>query len=313
MQHTYKTTRKLIIGFALLLTGAIPAWSQEAGAGMSANELAKEISNPVTSLWQLQFQFNNYKLESGNGYPTDGKWSNNLLFQPVLPVSLTDKLNLITRPVFQLYDSVPHPVVTINPNQRVSVSSERTTGFGDMVLAQVLSPNGTAPWIYGIGPTWILPTASSDLIGQGKWQVGPAAGGGYITDKFMVAALVQQWWSFAGDDNRKHTNQVNVLPLIYKFFGDGWSVGYSGNIVADWTQSGGDRWTVPVGVSLGKVTKLGMLPVQIQLGAQYFVERPKGGPEWNVQLQVTPVIPKLIKGKLFSSSTSSAVVPGYTK
>jgi hypothetical protein len=74
---------------------------------------------------------------------------------------------------------------------------------------------------------------------------------------------------------------------------------------------------VPLGLSIGKVTKIGILPVQIQLGGQYFVERPKGGPEWNVQLQVTPVIPKLIKGTLFSSSskssTSSAEVPGYRK
>ena len=80
------------------------------------------------------------------------------------------------------------------------------------------------------GPTWIFPTAGSDFTGQGKWQVGPAVGGGYITNKFMIAALAQQWWSFAGDADRKHTNQVNILPLVYCFFGDGWSVGYSGNI-----------------------------------------------------------------------------------
>jgi hypothetical protein len=302
MQHTYETARKLIVGFTLLLTGAIPAWAQEPGAGLSANELAKEISNPVTSLWQLQFQFNNLKLETGNSFPTDGKWVNNLYFQPVIPIALTDKLNLITRPVLTLYDSVQRPEVTFKPGQPFpTVTSTRTTSFGDMTLAQVLSPGGTEPWIYGIGPTWIFPTAGSDFTGQGKWQVGPAAGGGYITKEFMIAAFAQQWWSFAGDGDRKHTNQVNILPLIYRFFGDGWSVGYSGNILADWTESGGDRWTVPLGLSIGKVTKIGILPVQIQLGVQYFVERPKGGPEWNIQLQVTPVIPKLIKGTLFSS------------
>ena len=75
---------------------------------------------------------------------------------------------------------------------------------------------------------------------------------------------------------------------------------------------------MPVGLSVGKVVKLGILPVQVQLGGQYFVEKPKGGPEWNVQLEVTPVIPKLIKGTLFGSSTkssafSSAEVPGFPK
>jgi hypothetical protein len=265
--------------------------SAQAGAALSASELAKEISNPVTSLWQLQFQFNNYKLESGDSNPVSGKWVNNLHFQPVLPVSLTKDINLITRPVMTLYQSVPHPTAT--------GSIERTTTFGDMILATVLSPAHTEPWIIGVGPTWVFPTAGSDFTGQGKWQVGPAVGGGYITDKFMIAALVQQWWSFAGDADRRDTNQVSILPLTYRFFGDGWSVGYSGNILADWKASGGNVWTVPLGLSVGKVIMFGMLPVQVQVAGQYFVERPEFGPEWNVQLQLTPIIPRLIEKTLF--------------
>ena len=249
-----------------------------------------------------------------------GEWVSNLLFQPVMPVQLTEDINLITRPVITFYQSQPYPAVTLHQGQpsTVTVTSKRTTSFGDIVLAQVLSPAHIEPWILGVGPTWIFPSAGSDVIGQGKWQVGPAVGGGYITQQFMIAGLVQQWWSFAGDEDRKHTNQVNILPLIYRFFGDGWSVGYSGTILADWTASSGERWTVPLGLSIAKVVKIGILPVQVQLGGQYFVEKPKGGPEWNVQLQVTPVIPKLIKGTLFGSSakstaSSSAEVPGFAK
>jgi hypothetical protein len=301
MRPTYKIVLRewqlLVAGLMLLVIGAPAAWAQAAPAvaqaassALSANELAKEISNPVTSLWQLQFQFNNMQLESSNT-PVSEKWVNNLYFQPVLPVRLTEHLNLITRPVIILYNSVPYPT---GP-----ASSERTTTFGDTTLAQVLSPADTAPWLFGIGPTWIFPTAGSDLTGQGKWQVGPAVGGGYITTKFMIAGLAQQWWSFAGDKDRKSTSQLSVLPLIYRFFGDGWSVGYSGNILADWKASSGERWTVPLGLSVGKVVRFGILPVQLQVGTQYFVERPTGGPKWNIQLQVTPVIPRMIKGTLF--------------
>jgi len=284
----------LIVGLMLLLIEAPLAWAQAApatAAALSANDLAKEISNPVTSIWQLQFQFNNFKLESEDFSPVSGEWVNNLYFQPVMPVSLTKKMNLITRPVITLYQSVPYPTTT--------GSIERETAFGDMILAQVLSPAGTEPWIWGAGPTWIFPTAGSDLTGQGKWQVGPAVGGGYITSKFMIAALVQQWWSFAGDADRRDTSQVNILPLIYSFFGEGWSVGYSGNILADWKAHGSDRWTVPLGLSIAKVVKLGILPVQVQIAGQYIATRPEGGPEWNVQLQVTPVIPRLITRTLF--------------
>ena len=260
--------------------------SERSSSTPSGNELVKEINNPVTSLWQLQFQFNNYKLESGDFNPESGKWVNNLYFQPVLPVSLTKDLNLITRPVMTLYQSVPHPTL--------SGGNERTTAFGDTVLAQVLSPAGLDPWIFAAGPTWIFPTAGGHL-GQGKWQVGPAVGGGYITNQFMLAAFAQQWWSFAGDSSRKSTNQINILPLAYYFFGDQWSVGYSGNVLADWKQAGNDAWTVPIGLSIGKVVQLGQFPVQIQLAGQYFAERPPGGPKWNLQFELTPVIPRLIK------------------
>lgn len=280
---------------ALTLSASAQSIGDNPGTGASASdlssgELAKEISNPVTSLWQLQFQFNNMRLESSDT-PLSQKWVNNLYFQPVLPVSLTEKWNLITRPVFTLYNSVPVPT---GPN-----STHQKTTFGDTTLASVLSPAGTEPWIYGVGPTFIFPTAGADATGQGKYQVGPAVGGGYLTSKFMVAAFAQQWWSFAGDDDRKSTRQLNLMPLIYRFWGDGWSVGYSGNILADWNARSGEQWTVPLGVSVGKVVMFGKLPVQIQVGAQYFAKRPTGGPEYNFQIQLTPVIPRLINKTLF--------------
>jgi len=276
------------MGAERLLT--MPSATVPSASEMSAQELAKQISNPVTDLWQLQFQFNNLKLES-SATPVSEKWVNNLYFQPVLPVRLTENVNLITRPVFTLYNSVPVPT---GPD-----TASRTTNLGDTILAQVFSPAGTEPWIIAAGPTWVFPTAGSDETGQGKWQVGPALGGGYITKEFLAGTLVQQWWSFAGDSDRNSTSQMAFLPLLYRFFESGWSIGYSGQILADWKAPSGEKWTVPLGVSVGKVVKLGMLPVQFQLGGQYFVERPTAGPEWNVQLQITPVIPRLIKRTLF--------------
>jgi hypothetical protein len=69
--------------------------------------------------------------------------------------------------------------------------------------------------------------------------------------------------------------------------------------VADWEAPSGEKWTVPLGISLGKVIMFGLLPVQLQVAGQYFVEKPTGGPKWNVQIQITPVIPRLINKTLF--------------
>ena len=264
--------------------------------------MVKEVNNPVTSIWSLQFEFNNVSLEGAKGGGWLG-WANNLYFQPVMPVSLTKDWNLITRPVMTLYQSVPQPMAT--------GGIARTTAFGDTILAQVFSPAHTEPWIFGAGPTWIFPTAGSNFTGQGKWQVGPAGGAGYLTNEFMIAALVQQWWSFAGDATRRDTSQMNILPLIYKYFGEGWSVGYSGNILADWKARSRDVWTVPIGLSLGKIVQFGKLPVQIRLGGQYFAVRPEGGPEWNIQLQITPMIPRLIRERCSNDGSGCRMDAAY--
>jgi hypothetical protein len=124
----------------------------------SLTEINKQLTNPVSSLWALSFQFNNY-------YLTNSRWNYNLQFEPVLPVSLTKDWNLITRPVLQLYNSVPAQVA---PGQY-----EQTWAFGDTILLEMLSPANTGPWLLGAGPTFIFPTATSKFAGQGKWQAGP--------------------------------------------------------------------------------------------------------------------------------------------
>jgi hypothetical protein len=251
----------------------------------SASELNRKLTNPVSSIWSIANQFNNFELNNG-------QWSNNWNFQPVLPVSLTKDWNLISRPVMPFYNIVPHETA---PDQ-----FERAAGLGDLTLLELLSPAHSGNWVLGAGPTFIFPTATSHFTGQGKWQAGPSVVVGYLTKEFFVGVFPQQWWSIGGEHGRPDTNQMNLQPIATVFFGEGWSIGYSGNILADWTAPSEDVWTVPVGLGLAKVVKLGRLPVKVQLAVQYMPVHPRiSGQEWNVQISITPVIPKLIKGVLF--------------
>ena len=53
----------------------------------------------------------------------------------------------------------------------------------------------------------------------------------------------------------------------------------------------------PVGFQVGKLRKIGVLPVKFDVQAQYFAVRPQvNGPKWNLQFQITPIVPALIKG-----------------
>jgi hypothetical protein len=278
---------------------AAPAAQEEQDAAQSLDEINKKLTNPVSSIWSLQFQQNNFRVSPGHG--ENGRWSTNLIFQPVMPVAINDDWNLITRPVFPLFVSQAHPEVG-DPSH-----PDRSTAFGDITLLNLVSPSPklVGNWLLGLGPTWIFPTAPSDFTGQGKYQVGPAALAGYLSEKWIAGALVQNWWSFGGEGQRPDTNGMNLQPIAAYFLPGGWSIGYSGNILANWdADRGRDVWTIPVGAAVAKVHKFGKLPVKFSLGLQWFPIQPEEyGQDWNVQIQITPVIPKLVKGHLADPSS----------
>ena len=294
----------LTVTCMVVILFATPLWAADSSGtnspkegeegGKSLTELNKQLTNPISSLWSIAFQQNNYLLEV---YGEKTHWNSNLNFQPVLPVALTKDWNLITRPVMTLFNSVPYP----NPHDPSEI--DRTTAFGDTVLMEMFSPspNLVGNWLLGLGPTFIFPTASSDYTGQGKWQVGPAVVVGYLSERWILGVFVQNWQSFGGSGNRPDTNQMNLQPIAAYFLPGGWSIGYSGNILANWkADSAGDTWTVPLGLALSKVVKFGKLPVKLGLAGQYMVHHPDNfGQQWNIQLTVAPVLPKLIKGTLF--------------
>jgi len=257
----------------------------ESSAEPSASELNRELTNPVSSIWSISNQFNNFELNNG-------QWNNNWNFQPVLPVSLTKDWNLITRPVMPFYNIVPHET---SPGEFA-----RDAGLGDLALVELLSPAHSGNWLLGVGPTFIFPTAGSVWTGQGHYQMGPAGVVGYLTKQYIVGVFPQQWWSIDGKQEQPAVSQMNLQPFAAWFLPNGWSVGYSGNILANWHADNAERWTVPLGASVAKVVKFGPLPVRIALAGQYMVEHPSViGQEWNVQLIVAPVIPKLFKGTIF--------------
>jgi hypothetical protein len=183
----------------------------------------------------------------------------------------------------------------------------RTQTFGDSVLLELVSPSPklAGNWLIGLGPTFIFPTANSKWTGQGKYQAGPAGLIGYLDQHYIVGLFPQQWYSFSGaGGSRASTSQMNLQPFLTFFLAGGWSVGYSGNILANWKADAGDVWTVPLGIAVGKVHRFGKLPIRIQLATQYMVASPDTfGQRWNFQLTISPVLPKLVQGNLSDPSS----------
>jgi hypothetical protein len=208
-----------------------------------------------------------------------------------MSVRLTEKQGLIIRPMVTMASSVPH----IDQ----SGQSERTTGFGDTVLAFAL------PFSFldgrltvGAGPTFIFPTASEGVLTQDTWQVGPDFGGAMFGKNFITWAFVQQWFKMGGDG--RDTNHMNGVFNFSYLFDNGWTIGTQPSLSVDWEAPAGERGTFGIGPQVGRMCRCGGMPTLIQVQYQYYAIRPSGaGPTWNVQLQVTPTIPALIKKALF--------------
>jgi hypothetical protein len=152
MKHRYAQVITLAVSSLLMVASA----AAQTADGKSLDEVNKELSNPISSTWALQLQENTYWLNRPERNVV------NLQFQPVLPLALTDNWNLITRPVFQVMNSTPY----VNKSGNL----HRITGFGDTILATLISPSPklAGPWLLGAGPRFIFPTASNSQLGQNK-------------------------------------------------------------------------------------------------------------------------------------------------
>jgi len=254
----------------------------------SLDELNVQLQNPVSSVWNLTFQFNNFFLD---GPPSDKTRVQSLVnFQPVMPVLLTKDINLIVRPVIPVVFSAP---------VFDGAGFDNKGGLGDIALVPFLAPV-TKNWILGLGPSFIFPTATDDGLGQGKLQMGPAAVVGWFNRHWMLGVFPQQWWSVAGDSDRPDVSQANIQYFLFRFLPNAWNIGTAPNVLINWKADDDNKVTFPVGLSVGKTVKVGKLPIGLSLQGQWMPWHPDDfGQRWNIQLVIKPVLPALIKGPVF--------------
>jgi hypothetical protein len=254
----------------LLLVLSAPVEAQD------DSDLAKKTQNPVADLISVPFE-NNIKF--GVGPHDDVQYILNI--QPVIPFRLTDEWNLISRTIA--------PVIY---QPRLAPGLGDTFGLGDIQQSFFLSPAKPGAVIWGAGVVLQFPTATDDVLGQGKWGAGPTAAALTIQGPWVIGTLINNVWSFAGDGDRKAVNQMLLQPFVNYNFPGGWYVNSVPKITADWEAHGSDRWTVPIGGGVGKILRIGALPLDVQLGAYGNVVRPDNGPEWELRAQAQCLFPR---------------------
>jgi len=256
----------------LLLVGAI-SLAPHPAAAQSADELAKQTQNPVSSLISVPFQ-GNWDFGLGTREAT----ATTMNFQPVIPFAISNSTNIILRVIMPL------------TSQPSSDGTVRYSGVGDVLTTVFFSPSKLGRIIWGVGPALSLPTASNNHLGTEKFAIGPSVVLLTQPGKFTVGALANQLWSTSGAKDRVSVNQIFLQPFLNYNLGNGLATGVSMEASGAWHAD--EMWTAPLLFSVSKVTTLGKRPVNLSVAGGPTVAAPGGGSSWRFRLSATFLFPR---------------------
>jgi len=271
------------------MTGASSAFGQSQTTSRPLETLEEEFTDPLTTLPQI-FLKDAY---SPTNYGTNVQ-TNQLIARAIIPrippYTLLPFTQLV-RPTFSL--------VTI-PTPRGGTRTE----FGDMQLFDLAVP----PWPavetgfrFGLGPTFVFPTATSKSAGQGAWQAGPAVAAVYTGVPGLLAGfLLQNPISFAYTSaDRVSQNTLALQPALLLHLWDNW---YLRSADATWVY-GWHRHSptlLPLSLGVGRViVRPGLPPLNFYVSGQWTVYH-QNSPitsKWSVNFGVTIAFPQFRKGQ----------------
>lgn len=265
---------------AALLALAVPALLSaqaeptKAEAEAKASELAKAAQNPVADMNSVPVQFN---WSTGGGLGDETQSIINI--QPVLPLQINEKWNLISRTIV--------PIVNLPGG-----GTDRIKGIADIQEQIFLTPTKTKGAVWGFGPIFSFPTATNAAVSTGQYAMGPTFVVLKIGKKWVYGFVANQLWRVGGSDQTDAINSFFVQPFINYNLKRGWALTTAPGITANWDAPSGQVWTVPLGLGVSKITRVGKQPLNIAVQYYANIERPDNAGSSLIRMQFTLLYPK---------------------
>jgi len=271
-----------ILALTVFFHSSCPVYAAGAAPTDENADLAQELTNPLADLMTIPIQIN-YDQDIGAGDDGERLRTN---VQPVIPFQFNETWNLISR-----------TIVPVIHQDDIFPGEGSQFGLGDTSLSLFLSPkkptaNGL---LWGVGPIFLVPTATGSLLGGEKWGAVPTAVVLTMRGPWTMGALANHVWSFAGDSDRSDISNTFMQPFAAYTWPNAWTLSAQSESEYNWKT---EKWSVPVNVAVSKLVYLGKLPVSLQAGVGYWLASPDTGPEgWRFRLQANFVLPNLFGGK----------------
>jgi len=260
--------------------------------GKSADEVAKELTNPNNSIAKLTFK-NQYRWYTGDLPDADKQDNYTLLFQPVFPFKLDPRTEevksvLFVRPAFPVMFDQPVPTVDAG-----GFDWDKKTALGDVVTDFSYGETHKNGLLWAAGLVSTLPTATDEAIAGKQLRAGPEAVLAKISKTSLFGLFPSHQWDVTGwgDSGYYSTSSVQLFATVMP--GGGWTVGSQPTLSYDWKS---EEWTVPLHLTVSKTELLGGRPWKFEVELNYYVDQPDAfGPDWMVSLNVTPIVENFIE------------------
>ena len=230
----------------------------------SEAELAKKLNNPVAALISVPIE---YIVDEDIGPLEQGKVTQYKL-SPVVPISLNDEWNVISRTIVSFVDQDNIPGAGLGES-----------GTSDIVESVFFSPKAPTDsgWIWGAGGIFLLDTASEDELGAGKWGVGPTAVALKQDGPWSYGLLSHYLTDVGGDDDRADVEQIFVQPFMSYTIA---KTKTTFTIFAESTRDLEANETGTVGIfQIGQMFKVGSQIMQARIGVRHWIESTEFGPD----------------------------------
>ena len=87
-------------------------------------------------------------------------------------------------------------------------------------------------------------------------------------------------------------NRALFQPFLAHVGDKGVTVTLQSEATADWdAPESSDVWTIPINAQVSKVTRFGPFPFSIAGALGVYVQKPDGGPDWQLRTTFTLVLP----------------------
>jgi hypothetical protein len=178
-----------------------------------------------------------------------------------------------------------------SPQIATSPQMGNTWGLGDTVQSFFLSPKAPTSngIIWGAGPVFLYPTATSDILGAHRWGAGPTAVALKQQGPWTYGVLANHLWSFAETSSLgPDVNSTFIQPFIGYTTSTGFSTTVNSESTYNWLSH---RWIIPINLLFNQVVKIGGQPISLQAGPRYYATTTDQGARWGVRFNVTLLFP----------------------